>query len=181
MPLMLRPWNNFFHCTGSTYGVWLPGDARGWRSRDHRVHVEGDYKNPPPEGQHAHLHDDVQGRLSDDAVRFTSAQCRVACAAWAEALGHYHTAFIDLAIGPTHWHLLVQWSEGQPKTLVGKLKTWSVKQLRERGHVFEGPVWAAGCRCLPIRDEGHFNNVSAYIARHLHEGAAVWSVISKEN
>jgi galactokinase len=40
---MLRAWNNWYHIMFSTYGQWLPGDERGWRTRHHRDHIEGDY------------------------------------------------------------------------------------------------------------------------------------------
>lgn len=42
----------WFHCTTHTYGAWLYGDPRGFRTRHHREHVEGDYKNPPPAGKY---------------------------------------------------------------------------------------------------------------------------------
>ncbi|HEY2249984.1 MAG TPA: hypothetical protein VGH74_02945, partial [Planctomycetaceae bacterium] len=38
----------WFHCISTTYGAWLYGDARGFRTRHHREHIVGDYKNPPP-------------------------------------------------------------------------------------------------------------------------------------
>ena len=41
----------WFHVTAHTYGAWLAGDARGFRTRHHREHVEGDYKHPPPAGR----------------------------------------------------------------------------------------------------------------------------------
>src|SRR6185437_17128718 len=40
------------HVIISTHSSWLPGDKRGWRSRDHRIHSSGDYKNPPPPEEH---------------------------------------------------------------------------------------------------------------------------------
>ena len=40
---MPRAWNNWFHCTLTAYGNWLPGDSRGWREQHHRRHVDGDY------------------------------------------------------------------------------------------------------------------------------------------
>src|SRR5437763_8982102 len=43
---------HWFHVTAHTYGAWLYGDARGFRTRHHREHVEGDYKNPPPPGKY---------------------------------------------------------------------------------------------------------------------------------
>src|SRR5437762_2019166 len=42
----------WFHVTAHTYGAWLYGDPRGFRTRHHREHVEGDYRNPPPPGTH---------------------------------------------------------------------------------------------------------------------------------
>ncbi len=43
----------WYHVILSTYGSWLYGDPRGFRTRHHREHVEGDYKNPPPQGRYA--------------------------------------------------------------------------------------------------------------------------------
>jgi hypothetical protein len=48
-------WNSWHHCTGSTYGAWLRGDPPGWRSKQHREHVDGDYKRPPPAGRYKEL------------------------------------------------------------------------------------------------------------------------------
>ena len=45
---MPRPNKCWWHVTLSTYGSWLPGDQRGFRSRKHKIHSSGDYKNPPP-------------------------------------------------------------------------------------------------------------------------------------
>src|SRR5437763_7521183 len=42
----------WYHVIVTTYGAWLYGDARGFRTRHHREHVEGDYKNPPPPGKY---------------------------------------------------------------------------------------------------------------------------------
>lgn len=44
------PWNDWCHCMGHTYGTWLPGDPCSFRTRHHRQHIEGDYRNPPPKG-----------------------------------------------------------------------------------------------------------------------------------
>jgi hypothetical protein len=43
------PWNNWYHCMFHTYGAWLPGDHRGFRTRHHKKHIEGDYNHPPEE------------------------------------------------------------------------------------------------------------------------------------
>ena len=62
---MSAPWNRWFHCIGGTYGSWLPGDPRGFRTRHHREHVEGDYRNPPPAGIYEPRH-----RRAEDSPRF---------------------------------------------------------------------------------------------------------------
>jgi hypothetical protein len=43
---------SWIHFVETVYGAWLYGDARGFRTRHHREHVEGDYKNPPPAGMY---------------------------------------------------------------------------------------------------------------------------------
>src|SRR4029079_6566514 len=47
----IEPWNAWYHVTNHVCGSWVRGDPRGWRSRHHREHVDGDYKNPPPTGE----------------------------------------------------------------------------------------------------------------------------------
>jgi len=46
----LAPWRDWYHCVVTTYGAWLRGDPRGWRSRHHREHIQGDYRRPPSSG-----------------------------------------------------------------------------------------------------------------------------------
>jgi hypothetical protein len=46
----MTPDGAWYHIMLTTSGDWLYGDARGFRTRHHREHVEGDYKNPPPPG-----------------------------------------------------------------------------------------------------------------------------------
>ena len=44
----------WYHCVSTTYGAWLYGDARGFRTRHHRRHVDGDYKHRPPADSYTH-------------------------------------------------------------------------------------------------------------------------------
>lgn len=79
----MLPWNNWYHCMGNTYGTWLPGDPRGFRTRHHREHVEGDYRDPPPKGQYdqrftqskqlltrqpVHLSKELRPRVRDELI-----------------------------------------------------------------------------------------------------------------
>ena len=56
------------HCIATTYGAWLPGDDFGFRTRHHREHVEGDYRNPPPPGAHQQLLSRSRRLLKQPAV-----------------------------------------------------------------------------------------------------------------
>jgi hypothetical protein len=53
---MPKPGMRWRHCVIGTHNSWLPGDPRGFRAIDHKIHSSGDYKNPPPEGEHSGLH-----------------------------------------------------------------------------------------------------------------------------
>ena len=44
----MKPWNFWYHVGSNTKGTWLTGDPRGFRSRHHREHVEGDYRRLSP-------------------------------------------------------------------------------------------------------------------------------------
>jgi len=46
----------WWHLVQGTHRSWLPGDPRGFRSRRHRRHSSGDYRTPPPAGEHEGLH-----------------------------------------------------------------------------------------------------------------------------
>jgi len=72
---MPREGMNWWHVIISTRNSWLPGDKRGFRSKNHKIHSSGDYKKPPPIEEHSGLrryHQERAGdviRFSDDAKK----------------------------------------------------------------------------------------------------------------
>jgi len=64
----MLPWRNWYHCMGNTYGTWLPGDPKGFRTRHHDAHVEGDYRFPPPPGYYDALFERSHDLMPRDAV-----------------------------------------------------------------------------------------------------------------
>src|SRR5687768_17438019 len=64
-----QPWNDWYHVTVHVYGSWLRGDPKGWRSRHHREHCEGDYRNPPPTGKYDHLYELSKSLMKRDPIR----------------------------------------------------------------------------------------------------------------
>src|SRR5215207_6778504 len=91
----MHPWNNWMHCTGSTYGSWLRGDPRGWRERDHRRHVEGDYRSPPAPGTGDAIFEQSKRLMKREGVTL-------------EALRFHEVQVVDLCVGARHWHALAR-------------------------------------------------------------------------
>jgi hypothetical protein len=107
----MTPWNHWFHICGSTYGSWLPGDPRGWRSFDHKQHVEGDYRRPPVVGTYDGLHDNAKQAMRRDAVVLSAAQQMVAARIMVEALTLRGTEVVDLCVARTHFHILCRFEK----------------------------------------------------------------------
>jgi len=103
---MSAPWNRWFHCIGGTYGSWLPGDPRGFRTRHHREHVEGDYHNPAPAGIYESRHQGAAESLRFDPVTLRPEDRRVICQEMGRVLLAYGVELIDLSVGGQHFHAL---------------------------------------------------------------------------
>lgn len=104
-------WHGWFHVVGNTYGTWLYGDPRGFRTRHHRQHVEGDYRHPPPPGAYEALRLRSQRAMAQRGRKpvVLSWEARVeACRAFVAALRFHHVEVIDLAITARHYHLLAR-------------------------------------------------------------------------
>jgi len=73
--------DKWIHAYWSTFGVWLPGDPRGFRSRGHRIHSSGNYKDPPPTGEHAGLWLHARRMVKQQPVYLLKGQMRAALGA----------------------------------------------------------------------------------------------------
>jgi hypothetical protein len=179
----MQPWRNWFHCTGSMYGQWLPGDDRGWRERDHRKHVGADYKHPFPKGAFADLKKRSKELMDRDPVELTYEQRAEVCKMFYEALIERAVEVAEISIGARHWHAVARFvpvdqiatKDRDPKPIIGAGKGKCAYVLSKKGVVAPGGIWAKGCKALPIEDERHFWNSKKYVHDHLLEGAAVIS------
>src|SRR5215212_6008262 len=97
-------WIGWYHCTGSTYGAWLRGDERGWRSRHHHEHVDGDYKTPPPRGKFEREYVESQRLMKRKRVVLTPEQREFACSAFVNALLEREVDVATFCVGAKHWH-----------------------------------------------------------------------------
>lgn len=165
---MGRPW---FHVMWSTYGTWLPGDERGFRSRGHKIHSSGTYKNPPPAGEHAGLLAYSRRVVGGEVVLSPDLRARALAAVLekADMCGFEVECF---AVAAAHVHGLIRLERETCERDVGRLKRHSSLALRD---VLPGTVRGGGCDPRVIRDEEPFGSTVTYILDHARkEGAAVW-------
>ncbi|XAL98105.1 hypothetical protein OT109_10905 [Phycisphaeraceae bacterium D3-23] len=176
-------WHHWYHCMANTFGTWLPGDPRGFRTKHHREHAEGDYKNPPPAGKYDGLHTAAQNKMRRPPIVLnTSAQrsALVAIVAIVEAFGFHHIEFLCAAVSNEHLHVLARFEPRDgvadpPRHYLGIAKKQSAKALVAAGLAEPGGVWARKGKIVPITDRSHQVNVFRYIQRHAQQGAAVWT------
>jgi REP element-mobilizing transposase RayT len=170
----MLPWNHWFHCMGHTYGTWLPGDPKGFRTRDHREHVDGDYRNPPPKGKYDGLHDHAKRAMKRDPVFLDRVQRQRALEELVASLQRRHFEIEVFSVDRIHIHGLVRVPDHDPKRWTGVAKKESSHHCKQTGHAPTGGMWATGTKCLPIASERHFDRVKDYIRGHAEKGAVVW-------
>jgi REP element-mobilizing transposase RayT len=181
-------WNSWYHCTGSTYGTWVRGDPRGWRSKGHREHVEGDYKRLPPDGKYAAMEAASKRLMKRERVVLSREARAAACEAMASSLVSDGVEVIAICVGAKHFHVLARFTppdamfvtaDRKRRTLIGRAKGRSATALSKGGLVAPGGVWAKRCRIKPIANRAHQVRVTRYIPAHRKKGAAVRMFLRK--
>ena len=162
----------WYHVILTTYGAWLYGDPRGFRTRHHREHIEGDYKNPPPPGTFAHGEQRSRDSLKQPPVVIPPNLRQVVGLAIKERLTGLGALLIAIAVARQHAHILVKMPMRQRRAWPGVAKrhAWFVL----RGHGWKSKLWGKRGKAVPIRDRAHQLNVYHYIERHARQGAWVW-------
>ncbi len=182
---MCAAWRDWYHCIGNTYGIWLPGDPRGWRTREHRQHVDGDYKNPPPRGKYDKLHEHAQKLMQRDAVTLREDQQQIVLDVLTESLAFNEVPCVVISVSPTHAHVLARFVRGRrtsggkviadpPRHYFGIARKRASRRLSENGSIPPGGLWSKRTTIVPITDRSHFENVVDYIQRHIQERAVIW-------
>ena len=166
-----RVWT-WYHNTLATYGSWLPGDARGFRTRGHREHVEGDYRDRPVAGTHGVLEQTCVETLKQTPVVLTPDFRQCVGQALLERLRHAGALVIAISVASQHVHLLAKMPMDRVRSWLGMAKRHAWFEMRDRG--WEKKLWAKGGRNAPVHDRVHQLNTYQYIVRHAEQGAWVW-------
>ena len=162
----------WFHLIVSTYGSWLHGDARGFRTRHHREHVEGDYKNPPPSGMYAGRERRSRESLKQPPAVFAPEQRPLVGAALRDKLQQLGAFVLCFSVSGQHAHVLAKLPAVLARDWLGKAKRHAWFELRDHcGWI--GQMWGKRGNEMRVRDRAHQLNVYGYIIDHASEGAWV--------
>ncbi len=166
---MPQPGLRWRFVTINTKNSWHHGAPRGFRSRDHRIHSSGDYRNPPPKGEHKGLFRYHVERAGRRVILPESVRPRIA-AALVGALSAYR--FKAMSVSSDHAHLLIELPDDVPaiKAVIGDAKRIASREVRNQ---LPGAIWSAGCDYEPVDDEDHFNACEEYAL--IKQGAGTWT------
>jgi len=170
---MPKPGMLWRHVVINARRTWLHGDPRGFRSRQHRIHSSGDYKKPPPKGEHEDLHRYHVGR-SGKEITFdleTRKQIGIALREHFRSDGH---RTVVLAVGKVHAHVLVELPQSRSvvKQIVGRAKRKSSRAVKSK---LPGSIWADGGSFEIVSSPEHFRKAEDYILYDQGPWAWTWS------
>jgi hypothetical protein len=172
--VIIHPWNDWYHCMCHTYGTWLPGDPKGFRTRHHREHIEGDYKNPPPPGKYEKRHRYAKSLMTRDPVYLNQRQQERALEEIVISLLRNDIPVRVVSLDRIHLHVLAQFLDHNPRKWMGIAKRESSHYLKRVNLAPVGGLWGTRCQCKPTRGAAHFDNTDGYIYDHRLQGAVVW-------
>lgn len=170
---MPKPGMAWRHITINTYCSWLKGDPRGFRAKGHEIHSSGDYKNPPPVGEHKGLHDYFKERAADE-VHIPYDARKTIGQAILKFFREQRIRVLAIAVGKVHTHVLVELIDSvkRIKLIVGEAKRISSRAVKKD---LPGKVWSRGCGYKRVKDKGHQQNTHDYIVYDQGPKAWTWS------
>lgn len=125
--------NHWFHCTCHTYGSWLHGDPRGFRTRHRREHVDGDYKRPPPPGKYDAKFQRSKSLMQRPPVVLLKLHREIVAASIAASLRRRNVEVLAVAMDRIHLHVLARFVQHDARDLLGIAKREAWNELRIRG------------------------------------------------
>jgi hypothetical protein len=160
------------HVIINTHCSWLHGSPRGFRSRKHRIHSSGDYRNPPLPGEHAGLFRYHKERASD-TVEIRPDLRRLVGQAFVHALTAAGHPVVVASVAERHAHALVELPDNIVviRAVVGDAKRLASRAVKAQ---LPGQVWSRGGEYRRIRDDGHWANAFDYIVDGQEAGAWTW-------
>ena len=129
--------------TWTTYGSWLPGDERGFVSRQrdddakHRIHnLPGTHYSAAQQD----LEESARERMQGHPVKLGEAEARTAFDAFVEAANAHQIVLLAVSVMADHVHVLCQGAQDGGE-LLRLLKGVSARRLGQRHTMQDAPRW----------------------------------------
>jgi REP element-mobilizing transposase RayT len=155
-----------------TYCSWLPGDKRGFRSRDHDIHSSGDYKHRPPPEEHEGLRD-YHEEHTPGAIVIPRDLRLIVASVIAEILLSMNFRVLVVSCADKHAHIVAELPIDLKhfNRVIGRAKAMSSAAIRER---LPGRVWARDDKHDMLRTRSYRHNAYLYVRNKQGPQAAVW-------
>jgi hypothetical protein len=154
------------HVIINTKSSWLHADKRGFRSRGHRIHCSGDYRNPPPITEHGGLRVYHQERAEPTVFLDREMWSLIGCAIRDRLIKEKFEVLV-VSVGALHSHALTELPNDPRaiRAIIGRCKRAACEAVK---HIQPGTLWSAGGQFTPIKDDGHRENTYRYIETQRH-------------
>ncbi len=140
-----------FFLTWTTYGSWLPGDARGWSDK------HGAVRAPSPR-----LASLAASQLSGKVFTLTPRQQQLVVDTVRRHCSLRHWTLHAIACRPQHVHVVVAACGQDPVAISRELKGWTARALGG-GVPSQSRVWTRGCSRRWVYDERGLDAVVTYV------------------
>lgn len=166
----------FWLVTWTTYGSWLPGDPRGFRTFRGREYV-------PPSERFAKNGEDIyepeeykslhrrSKELVPDAVKLTESEKRIAIEAFADEIEEIGLNPLIMSVAAEHTHLIAEFGRFQIRPTVGRLKSAATRAIPNPGD--RNRLWAVDCHMESLKDGDAVENAYNYVREHEKDGALI--------
>ena len=166
----------FWLVTWNTYGSWLPGDPRGFRTFRGQEYV------PPPElfarnGEEIYNPADYEQRfrwshvLTPNAVALSETEKQLARDAFIAEIESLPLNPLILAVSRQHSHLIAQFGSLLIRPTVGRLKAAATRAVPNPGD--RKRIWAVDCHMESLKGGEAVQNAYNYVRRHEEERALI--------
>ena len=168
---MPAPGKRWRHVILNTKATWLPGDERGFRNRQHRIHSSGDYRNPPPKGEHSRLHRHSK-EIARAEVHIPRHLRSVIGRAILQSLARREHPVLAVAVTKVHLHLLAELPDNivTVKAIIGSAKRNASRAVTRE---LPGAIWAESGNYKPVYTRAHQLRAFGYIL--FDQGPAAWT------
>ena len=147
--------------TWTTYGTWLPGDARGYGTLGAKETFHGDDQQ---------LHQWSEDHLTEESIRLNAEGIKMVAEVLRDLFAADHRLIVA-AVAPAHCHLVADIPRDELSRLMNIVKGRSSHALGSIG--LKGRTWSRRYHAQLLNDGVSLDNAIAYVRSHNEQGALI--------